>query len=153
MFPVTSFKFLFVLFNYFKNYLISFFFQIDLETHILESNLNFYSYGDISRDSVRMCVCLCVAVLKMVKVSHFFCYRKILLKTVEVLFLCFCIFSYMSLKFYVSKSVSERFLHSASGIKFNFNLYLQKISFHSNHEERQYQRMLKLPHNCTHFTR
>ena len=30
---------------------------------------------------------------------------------------------------------------------------LQKISFHSNPKERQCQRMLKLPHNCTHLTR
>ena len=30
---------------------------------------------------------------------------------------------------------------------------LEKVSFHSNHEERQCQRMLKLPHNCTHLTR
>ena len=29
---------------------------------------------------------------------------------------------------------------------------LEKISFHSNPKERQYQRMLKLPHNCTHLT-
>ena len=28
-----------------------------------------------------------------------------------------------------------------------------KISFHSNPRERQCQRMLKLPNNCTHFTR
>ena len=27
-----------------------------------------------------------------------------------------------------------------------------KISFHSNPEERQWQRMFKLPHNCTHPT-
>ena len=26
---------------------------------------------------------------------------------------------------------------------------LEKVSFHSNPKERQYQRMLKLPHNCT----
>jgi len=30
---------------------------------------------------------------------------------------------------------------------------LEKVSFHSNSKERQYQRMLKLPHNCTHLTR
>ena len=30
---------------------------------------------------------------------------------------------------------------------------LEKVSFHSNPEERQCQRMLKLPHNCTHLTR
>ena len=28
----------------------------------------------------------------------------------------------------------------------------KKVSFHSNPEERQCQRMLKLPHNCTHLT-
>jgi len=29
---------------------------------------------------------------------------------------------------------------------------LEKVSFHSNPKERQYQRMLKLPYNCTHLT-
>ena len=29
---------------------------------------------------------------------------------------------------------------------------LVKVSFHSNPKERQCQRMLKLPHNCTHLT-
>ena len=29
----------------------------------------------------------------------------------------------------------------------------EKVSFHSNPNERQCQRMLKLPHNCTHLTR
>ena len=29
----------------------------------------------------------------------------------------------------------------------------KKVSFHSNPKERQCQRMLKLPHNCTHLTR
>ena len=29
---------------------------------------------------------------------------------------------------------------------------LEKISFHSDPKERQCQRMLKLPHNCTHYT-
>ena len=29
---------------------------------------------------------------------------------------------------------------------------LEKVSFHSNLKEGQCQRMLKLPHNCTHFT-
>ena len=28
----------------------------------------------------------------------------------------------------------------------------KKVSFHSNPQERQYQRMLKLLHSCTHFT-
>ena len=30
---------------------------------------------------------------------------------------------------------------------------LEKVSFHPNPKERQCQRMLKLPHNCTHLTR
>ena len=30
---------------------------------------------------------------------------------------------------------------------------LEKVSVHSNPKERQCQRMLKLPHNCTHLTR
>ena len=30
---------------------------------------------------------------------------------------------------------------------------LEKVSFHSNPNERQCQRMLKLLHNCTHLTR
>jgi len=30
---------------------------------------------------------------------------------------------------------------------------VEKVSFHSNPKERQCQRMLKLPHNCTHLTR
>ena len=29
---------------------------------------------------------------------------------------------------------------------------LKRVSFHSNPKERQSQRMLKLPHNCTHLT-
>ena len=30
---------------------------------------------------------------------------------------------------------------------------LEKVSFHSNPKEKQCQRMLKQPHNCTHLTR
>ena len=29
---------------------------------------------------------------------------------------------------------------------------LEKVNFHSSPKERQSQRMLKLPHNCTHLT-
>ena len=29
---------------------------------------------------------------------------------------------------------------------------LEKVSFHSNLKERQCQRMVRLPHNCTHLT-
>ena len=29
---------------------------------------------------------------------------------------------------------------------------LEKVSFHSNPKERQCQRMLKIPHNCTHLS-
>ena len=30
---------------------------------------------------------------------------------------------------------------------------LEKVSSHSNPKQRQCQRIFKLPHNCTHFTR
>ena len=30
---------------------------------------------------------------------------------------------------------------------------LEKVSFHSNPKEKPCQRMLKLPHNCTHLSR
>ena len=30
---------------------------------------------------------------------------------------------------------------------------LKKVNFHPNPKKRQYQRMFKLPHNCTHLTR
>ena len=30
---------------------------------------------------------------------------------------------------------------------------LERVSFHSNPKERQCQRMLRLPHNCTHLAR
>ena len=36
--------------------------------------------------------------------------------------------------------------------KLSSAIELQKVSFHSNPKERQCQRMLKLPHNCTHLT-
>ena len=39
------------------------------------------------------------------------------------------------------------------GDKNKIRLGLEKVSFHSNPKERQFQRMLKLPHNCTHLTR
>ena len=29
---------------------------------------------------------------------------------------------------------------------------LEKLSFHSNRKKVQYQRVFKLPHNCTHLT-
>ena len=29
---------------------------------------------------------------------------------------------------------------------------LEKVRFHSNPKEGQYQRMFRLPHNCIHFT-
>ena len=32
------------------------------------------------------------------------------------------------------------------------NTGLEKVTFHSNSKERQYQRMFKLPYNCAHLT-
>ena len=37
--------------------------------------------------------------------------------------------------------------------KLNSGQETGKVSFHSNPKERQWQRMLKPPHNCTHLTR
>ena len=58
--------------------------------------------------------------------------------------------------FQILKDDAVKVLHSAnmpvnlesSGVATG----LEKVSFHSNLKERQCQRMLKLPHNCTHIT-
>ena len=62
------------------------------------------------------------------------------------------------------KSLNQSFCFFVSssnivGVKISFYLEnsavatgLEKVSFHSNPKERQCQRMLKLPHNCTHLT-
>ena len=57
--------------------------------------------------------------------------------------------------FHTLKDDAVKVLHSKSA---NFEnsaeaTGLEKVSFHSNPKERQYQRMLKLPHSCTHLTR
>ena len=44
------------------------------------------------------------------------------------------------------KTIVKEWLYSAVATG------LEKISFHPNPKERQCQRMLKLPHNCTHLT-
>ena len=46
-----------------------------------------------------------------------------------------------------ANNVTSKFGKLSSGHKTG------KVSFHSNPKERQCQRMLKLPHNCTHLTR
>ena len=58
--------------------------------------------------------------------------------------------------FQILKDNAMKVLHSANMLA---NLEssavvtgLEKVSFHSNPKERQCQRMLKLPHNCTHLT-
>ena len=53
----------------------------------------------------------------------------------------------------VTKSWTQlKRLSSSSSSKFGkLNSGLEKVSFHSNPKERQCQRMLKLPHNCTHL--
>ena len=55
---------------------------------------------------------------------------------------------------------SERWCRESAALNMPVNLDnsavatgLEKVSFHSNPKERQCQRMLKLPHNCTHLTR
>ena len=45
----------------------------------------------------------------------------------------------------VLNSIFEKFEKFSTG--------LEKVRFHSNPKESQYQRMLNLPHSCTHLTR
>ena len=54
--------------------------------------------------------------------------------------------------FQLLKDDAVKVLHSICQQLWKVATELEKISFHSNPKERQYQRMLKLPHNCTHFT-
>ena len=53
----------------------------------------------------------------------------------------------------VEKEIKETipFTIAMKRIKY-LGIGLEKVSFHSNPKERQCQRMLKLPHNCTHLT-
>ena len=57
--------------------------------------------------------------------------------------------------FQILKDDAVKVLHSICQQIWKTQLWPQtrKISFHSNPKERQCQRMLKLPHNCTHLTR
>ena len=56
--------------------------------------------------------------------------------------------------FQILKDDAVKVLHSMSANLKNSAMAtgLEKVSFHSNPKERQCQRMLKLPHNCTHLT-
>ena len=56
--------------------------------------------------------------------------------------------------FQILKDDAVRVLHSVSQKiwKTTVATGLEMVSFHSNPKERQCQRMLKLPHNCTHLT-
>ena len=51
--------------------------------------------------------------------------------------------------FQILKDNAVKGLHSNSAVATG----LEKVSFHSNHKERQCQRMLQLLHSCTHRTR
>ena len=57
--------------------------------------------------------------------------------------------------FQILKDDAVRVLHSVSQKiwKTTVATGLEMVSFHSNPKERQCQRMLKLPYNCTHLTR
>ena len=58
--------------------------------------------------------------------------------------------------FQILKHDAVKVLHSISQQIWKTQQWPQdwkKVSFHSNPKERQYQRMLKLPHSCTHLTR
>ena len=56
--------------------------------------------------------------------------------------------------FHILKDDAVKVLHSICQQIWNSAVAtgLEKVSFHSNPKERQCQRMLKLPHNCTHLT-
>ena len=56
--------------------------------------------------------------------------------------------------FQIPKDDAVKVLHPMSANLENsaVTTRLEKVSFHSNPKERQCQRMLKLPHNCTHLT-
>ena len=57
--------------------------------------------------------------------------------------------------FQILKDDAVKVLHSIMPAKLENSAVstgLEKVSFHSNPKERQCQRMLKLPHNCTHLT-
>ena len=57
--------------------------------------------------------------------------------------------------FRILKDVTVKVLHSICQQIWKTQQWpgLEKVSFHSNLKERQCQRMLKLPHDCTHLTR
>ena len=56
--------------------------------------------------------------------------------------------------FQILKDDAVKVLQYASNFgKLSMATGLEKVSFHSNPKERQCQRILKLPHNCTHLTR
>ena len=53
--------------------------------------------------------------------------------------------------FQILKDDAVKALHSITNLENSVVATgLEKVSFHSNPKERQCQRMLKLPHNCTH---
>ena len=57
--------------------------------------------------------------------------------------------------FQILKDDAVKVLHSICSGKLGNSAVargLENVSFHSNPKERQYQRMFKLPHNCTHLT-
>ena len=64
------------------------------------------------------------------------------------------------MEFQLSYFKSEKMMLLSAALKMPANMEnsavatgLEKVSFHSNPKEKQCQRMLKLPHNCTHLTR
>ena len=55
--------------------------------------------------------------------------------------------------FQILKDDAVKVLHSIANLENSaVATGLEKVSFHSNSKERQFKRMLKLPHNCTHLT-
>ena len=53
----------------------------------------------------------------------------------------------------ILKDDAMKVLHSICQQFWKTQQWPEKVNFHSNSKERQCQRKLKLPHNCTHLTR
>ena len=97
---------------------------------------------------IYMCVCVCVCVPSFL---HFFPIYIITKHWVGFPELC----NRFSLILYIVRWCCE-----SAALNMPANLEnsavvagLEKVRFHSNPKQRQCQRMLKLPHNCTHLTR
>ena len=65
----------------------------------------------------------------------------------------FCFIDYAKAFHFTQQTVENSALNRPANLEHSaVATGLEKVGFHSNPKERQCQRMLKLPHNCTHLT-